>query len=170
VLLDPVVLTWEDVKFFIFSLIKRHIRQYGGEFDELEAICKVAFAKAYNSYDGRTKFITWVGFNCKNALIDRLRECCRKSNRPKTRQISDSFGRQQLYFSRSEFVENLSEEAKILVIMGLETPPEVVLEVARKGTVTTTRIRSALKQVLGSMGWSPRKISNAFREIGAALV
>ena len=176
--------TYSELKNLIYSTVWNVVKQYGGDFDELMSDANIAFLEAYANFDGSSSFSSWVRqsvwFKCVDSIRDRLTEQQRykrlqddtKNGVPIQRTahdeqvdgIPDTFST----WSLNGLLEDLTEDARIVVQLTLETPVELEAVVQAKGG-QPRNLRSSLRSYLAEMGWTACRIAESFNEVRRVL-
>ena len=176
----PATVTYYDVVKYLNKLTKTYVQKYRIPWHDAKSEVDLAFAESRKTFDRRTKFITWVAFNANNRLMDLVRKRvhdCRHAPVPFVEEESREPGElgfdgepvEPRFFCVEFFCEGLSKDARTVVKLLMDSPPDVVVYATRKGRATPTRVRHGLRKVLEGMSWSDGRISGAFKEIRRAL-
>lgn len=186
--------TYEECLDLIRSVVWKVIRTYGGDFDELMSEANVAFLDAYRTFDGSSAFTSWlhtrVWYSCVSFVRDRLEEQSRYKWREAERATVDGIsirsigdaslasesihnGVENVPDRRStwrigDLLEELGEDARLVVSLTLETPPDLERVYQAKGA-QPRNLRSSLRQYLAEMGWTAVRIAESFNEVRRAL-
>jgi RNA polymerase sigma factor (sigma-70 family) len=186
--------TYNECLDLIRSVVWKVIRQYGGDFDELMSEANAAFLDAYRTFDGSSAFTSWlhtrVWYSCVSFVRDRLEEQSRYKWREAERATVDgisikSIGDASLAdesihngvenvpdrrstWRVSDLLEELGEDARMVVSLTLETPTELARIAEQKGG-QPRNLRSSLRQHLAEMGWTAVRIAESFSEVRRAL-
>lgn len=174
--------TWADVEHLVAHVVTRFYRERGGDYHDLRSAGHFAFLRAYESYDGQTKFSTWVAYCVRCACLEVQRTSAIKRQRIES-LAAEPQARHK--FDLRTFLTELSEDARVVAEMAIESPIEVLLVLrsppeepsdsmaVRKRDGITWRgaqdMRSAITTVLKDMGWTAARIAESFQEIGEAL-
>ena len=163
------------------------IRQYGGDFDEAMSDANIAFLDAFDSYNGSSAFTTWVRTRVWYALITSARKKAEERGR-RTRNLADEKVRgipcssgvgedgasmfdvpDRSRCSRlREVIEELGEDARIVVQLVVETPAELEQVWEAKGG-QPRNLRTSIRQYLADAGWTAARIAESFFEIRRVL-
>ena len=170
---DTKTQTYEDVQKLIYKMCHLFRRRHGGEFEELVAEANVAFCKAYEHWraNGGACFSTYLATAIYRRLLDKKRTARRRAHVWKEGQWYDfqvpapAGGWQRL----SALVEGLSEDAKTIVQLVLDTPAELLSEVKSRGGKSCNWRTSILDHLADDAGWKQNRVSRAFQEVRAAL-
>lgn len=183
----PIDETYEDVEKLIYHTVWGFISSHGGDFDELCSIANQVFMDVYNGGWQPDKGTTFTGFlalcitrrlqdnywNEKRhqmASLDYSNECSYDDG---TFGSVSSAGEVEDYrcstkFNFSDFTEEMSEDAKTVVKLVLETPAELT-EVAMGKGGDPRNWRSTIRDFLCSIGWSYERVSKSFNEVRGTL-
>ena len=169
--------TYKDMRKLIAGQAWNFWRIYGGDVDDLIAQANLIFIDAFDKYDsGRgTKLSTWLSIKIRLGLFDYMR----KGNvyKPPHIPIDDEFVEthpaSNKDFSVMELLDEIEQDAHIVLQLFLETPREVIvniMEVNRREDHAQAHMRNRLKNRLRQMGWTVRRIKAAFEEIKNATI
>ncbi len=159
--------TYLEVENLIRKQVWGLVKTYGGDFDELMAEASYLFIAAYNDWPGDIPFTTWCGNWIRWALIDQLR--VRISHQRHYTHVDDELiVKKTSDWRPADFIEELSEDASLVVQLVFETPAEIASVIACKGG-QPRNYRSTIRSYLCSIGWTTRRITETFAEIGKAL-
>ncbi len=129
--------------------------------DDLLSIAHMAFVEAYHSYDSSkgASFSTWtvrmVWWHLLNANRDAQLPIVDTEH-----EVTDS----QSNFHLFEFLEELTEDARIITKLILDTPTDLA-EVIQREYVP----RATIRRWLIRLGWTAKRITESFAEIRRAL-
>lgn len=155
------------------SVVWKFIKKYGGEFEEKRADANLSFVKVCNSFDpAKGKFSTYVAMGVWQDLLEENRRLAQRLNKTGTWLRGDSLENVAKKEQNQSFVQDLlaelSEDAKTVVQLCLETPAELAQIMEDKGG-QPRNIRSTVKQYLANMGWVASRISESFQEVSEIL-
>ena len=161
--------TYEECRKLIYSTVWSVIRQYGGDFDDLMSEANVAFLDAYESFDGSSAFTSWVystvWYRCVDFVGSRLENQRRFQSVEDDTTIPD---RRRSSWRINDMLEELGEDARLVVKLTIETPAELARIADVKGG-QARNLRSSLRQYLADMGWTAVRIAESFCEVQRAL-
>lgn len=157
--------TYRDVEGILGKLVYSHLSRYGGDKDVLMAIAEDAFLVAYDSWDQRSQFSTWVYNKVRFALMEEARRAARHHSRfPGAPLPVDKPAREGWL---TLFLRELSDDAKTLVRLIAEAPGELALLCDIR---SPKQCRKILRQELqGRYRWSLGQTMRAFSEVAEAL-
>lgn len=176
----PIDDTYQEVVKLIYSAVWDFIRAYGGDFDEALSEANDAFMSAYAGYNPqRGEFSTLIMTSIHNRLIDGKRRQHRDNKKcrisisaeaPGGGKIEDSIeSRPHEEFSKEDFFNDLSEDAKIVLDMILDPPPYIANAVQAKGD-QPRNWRSTIRQHLQyKLYWDSNRVQLCFAEIKTKL-
>lgn len=176
--------TYKRYERLIASLAFQFIRSYGpavGNHEELVSIGGELFMEAYNRYDPErgSSFRNWLCTWIWRRWIEQLRKEIWRS-RPngdyKTTCVNYvdmtecEYGSDVSQFHLTEFLETISEDARTIVELVLDTHEELRRVMLSDDPNPSGRsARKGLRQYLDGLGWENGRISDTFREITEAL-
>lgn len=145
--------------------------------EELLSSANETFVDTYYNYDHtrgpffkRLSFQIWYNF-LKEHVIKVNRRTVRENGCVNYVDMSeDPFPTNQQRFNLLEFIDELTEDAKVVVRLILDTPEDLIIamrnDTPRPGRQST---RANLKQYLHGMNWDGRRIRETFSEITTTL-
>ena len=181
--------TYEEVKDLLYATVWKVVRQFGGDFDELMSEANVAFLEAYSNFDGSSSFSSWVRqsvwYKCVDLIRGRLTEqsryakgfsdesvnrvpCSMAGADADVRGILEIPDRPHSSWKIQSMIEELTEDAALVVKLTIETPAELEAVVQAKGG-QPRNLRSSLRQYLAEMGWTACRIAESFNEVRRVL-
>lgn len=155
------------VEKFVHSLVWQFHRRTGLPADELRSEAFMGYVQAVESYDGRTKFITWVGEKVKFALRSYVREVA-TTRRSSDKGLDAAEAKPRPTFDLDDLLARLSDDGKELVRLVFDTPVPVLSELVELGD-TTANFRYAVRTWLQDCGWAVQRVGAAFAEVRGAL-
>ena len=172
---DTLKETYKDMEKLILKVTWRFQTRYGGEIDDLIGQANLLFIYAFDEYDEtkKTKLSTWLWHYINIGLWNYVKTENHKNNHISiddeevniNPQTSDSF-------SVIELLDELERDTLLIIRLFLETPNELIASVLDDGKQMNhiqgfmrRRLRNRLKQ----MGWTLRRISEAFEKIKEAV-
>lgn len=173
---EAIAITFEEVKLLIWDTCHKFYRRYGnlnGTVEELFSLAQLSFMKAYHSYTKTTaSFATWVRWYIWHELLEYQRGDMRRNKAAKVTPTdmveNDNFIANQSNFKMIDFVDGLSEDAKMVVNLVLD-PPDGLAAAMRKRGPGDGRTKLSIEQFLLGFEWDSIKISEVFSEISTAL-
>ena len=177
---SPVVITetYHSFERLIYDTVGRFVRRFGGDFEEYVAEANRVFMVAYNAHDAaRGKFSTLLVNSIWNRLTNVSIAEARRRSRYNTTLDADEDGRtaavavdDQARFGLENWdISEFSDDAREIVDVVLNTPIDLKEIIDEKGG-RPPAWRNSLQEYFSGMGWTHRRIADAFREVGAALV
>ena len=158
-----------DTSHVLDKVVAAHTRRYGGDAEEYRSAADEWWMKAFERYDPalRDSFEAWVRTKAAMGMMEHhRREYVRNNLRPrKHRDLTNHPTAVPPEFDLDEFLEGLSEDAKMVVLLVLDTPIDVRLNLAQRGGDEPKNYRAALREFLGDLGWSFARVMASFREI-----
>jgi RNA polymerase sigma factor (sigma-70 family) len=149
---------------------------YGGDFDDYFGQAQIIFMDAFDDFhaDKGAKLSTWLFYKVRRGLIDYVRKQ-RAMTRGESHKIDEVF--LETYstgirnFSMIEFLDELNEDAHIVLELFLNTPRKVFGDIRNKYTRldhVQYHLRNRLSNILHQMGWKRSRINAAFDELRRA--
>ena len=159
---------FREVERFVYKLAWGFRRKYGIPFDEAKSEAFVGYMAAVESYDGSTKFITWVGEKVKRYLQTYVRNkaCERKAVELDLTRIPDR--EPPALFDPDELRRQLQPDARELIDLVLDAPVPILATLAELGE-TPANYRYALRSWLTDCGWAAGRVAQAFSDVKEAL-
>ncbi len=154
-----------SVEKFVHKLVWAFRSRYGCEVDELLSEAFMGYMDAVESYDERTKFVSWVGEKVKFRLMSFVRT---QMQRRKGEKITDVPQPTHPVFDPDEILAKLSPDGQELLGLVIDTPVPILCDIARLGE-TPANYRYALRVWLRDCGWAKKRIIETFSEIREAL-
>ena len=142
----------------------RHGDLYGTR-EELFAEGCTGFAIAYKKYDpSKGSFPTYVRTVVGHTLLENMRNETKRRVRYSTSSEIEVVDNRRP-FSLAEFLDEVSEDARAIVQLVLETPGDLLKIVQQE----KRDAKHTLRQYLDGLGWEDHRVSTAFAEISTAL-
>lgn len=191
--------TYGDVAKLISYMVKRFQKRFGGDYGELLSEANALFIRAYDEFDpnheGACKFSSfvsngiWTGLSNFRQKQLKERQIRWQPGRYKDAPLPyDEDGELEVAapaksrFDLSEFMSELSSDAKDLVRLLFNLPKEVEQEAqARTAQMDEQRncpgqhlcldkaLKTTIRKYLLARGWSPERINRRWAEINTAL-
>lgn len=140
------------------------------EFEENMAEGNYAFCCAYEDYDrDNGEFLDWVRFRVRRRLLDVRRSPARRQRNLPRVELQDHQRTCGPAGFMTDLLDELSEDAKHVVSLVLDAPPDVILALCERGRVNAVTIKAALREFLIDLGWTTSRVSKSFAEIRKAL-
>jgi len=166
--------TYEDMENLILKITWNFHTRNGGDIDDLIGQANLLFIYAFDKYDENKKaeLSTWLWHYINKGLKTYIRKernhnyiSIDDKDRNINPQTFDSF-------SIIELLDELEQDTLTVIQLFLETPNEIIQSVLDNGKqmkhmrgYMRRRLRNRLKQ----MGWTIRRISEAFEKIKEAI-
>lgn len=162
--------TYYDVEKLIKYVVHQFIRQYGGDFEELNAEANLLYIQAFDKYDeSKGKFASWVRFYISKNLLETLRRDLMRNRRvPRVALNFDLVPTNHHEFDYRDLMEEMSEDASIVLRLAVDTPAELCRQFDNKGG-KPRNIRSCIRAFLVKAGWASARVTEAFEEIKNVL-
>ena len=166
--------TYTDMGGLISEMTYRFWKAHGGDLDDLKAQANLIFIKAVDSHNPqKSKLTTWVAISIKKGLLYYMR---RKWYKPTHISIVDLVNNNFEFESKSnenfsvmELLDEMECDAHIVLQLFLDIPREVLLTIFEDKNFrfdhTGGKIKNRLRNRLRQMGWTIRRIKEAFEEI-----
>lgn len=163
--------TYIDVEKLIKYTVHQFIRQYGGDFEELAAEANLLFIHAHDKYDeSKGKLVSWIRFYISKNLLESLRRDLMRNKRvPRIALDLELVASTRREFKLNDLLEDVSNDAATVLRLAVETPIELRRQFEYKGG-KPRNIRSCLRAFLIKAGWCSSRVTEAFEEIGSALI
>lgn len=172
---EAIAKAFEDVRLLIWDTCHKFYRRYGnlnGTVEELFSVAQLSFMKAYHSYTEKSSsFATWVRWYIWHELLELQRGDMRRNKAAKvtpTDMVENDYVAPHSNFNMVDFVDSLSEDAKMVVNLVVD-PPEGLAAAMRRRGPGDGRTKLSIEQFLSGFEWDSFKISEVFSEITTAL-
>ena len=182
----PMIDTYDDVYYLIVNTISKFKNTYGGDFDDYLGESSIVFMNVYREFNPKLgAFSTLLVRSLWNRFIDLIRREGDYKNHFRT--VLDSYStvsedthtlassledhrtdEHGFVFNMKEFAEEMTEDARTVLSLVLESPTEIAQVAEAKGG-EPRNWRSTIRNYLYSMNWTADRISETFEEIGMAL-
>lgn len=161
--------TYIDLQKIVYDQAHKKSRLFHMPYEDALSLAHSAFVKAVNNYDPSkgAKISTWVTFCLHNDLINYLKKEYRHYSYEPLEE--EYHGGDNINHFVQEFTEGLSDEAKQVVMLLLETPDELSNLMQWDGVRNKTGTLKTLKNYLLDMGWVASEIKETITEIRQAL-
>lgn len=167
--------TYADMRGLVSSTAYRFWRTHGGDLDDLKAQANLIFIEAVDSHNPqKSKLTTWVAISIRNGLLSYMRSTWYKPTHVSIDdKIEDGLIESKLKpnenFSVMELLDEMEQDARIVLCLFLNTPKEVIESIFKdkkfRADHTSGKVRNRLRNRLRQMGWNIRRIKEAFEEI-----
>ena len=167
---DPRAETYADVVNLIHHTVHRFNRQFHGDYEEQFAEANFVFMHVYDTYEeSRGSFTNLLVMSIWRRLTDVSVIARRKSIRTAGGDaVVQVPSRPSSSFSLSDFLCEISEDAKVVVQLVVEAPSDLAAVAEAKGD-TACNWRSTIRDYLRSKGWHRDRINAGFEEVRHAL-
>lgn len=160
----------EDVQKVIQKTVWNFVKFYKGtrHLDELFSEAHYAFMECVESYDKEkgSKFTTWVYVNVWNRMqrfrIDRINTLKKQKGCDLEKLAMPE------RFNIAMFMDKLSNDAATAVTIALN-PTTKMMEEITKHRIQMLAHRTCVQIELAKMGWEPKRIHSAFKEVKEVL-
>ena len=160
--------TYLEVENLLRSIVWKLVRKYGGDFEEMMQEAACIYIAAYENFDGRIPFSSWLYNWVRWTLMDQLRLRLSRGQRYEPTNEQDIPGTYRDW-TATKFMEEMGEDAAMVAKLVLETPAELAKIVSGKGS-EPRNYRSSIRTYLSDLGWTARRVAASFSEIRHALV
>lgn len=129
------------------------------------------FMRAYRTYEpSYGKFKTWLVFLLRKIWMEHMRrKAMRNSRLPREDLDLGLMAEHVPGFNYGEWLEELSDDAKLVAELVVHSPRDIVLYIRERGDDNPRNFRASVREYLRIMGWSTRRIRDSFSEIAEAL-
>jgi len=164
--------TYADVEDTIEIAVRKFVRRYGGDYDEIRAEANWFFLEAYYDYeaDRGASFATWVQYRITMRLLDQYRTRLYKLSLAKDdpRRQRESVQRPQSFYLW-DFVDGLTEDGAFLVGLLFNMPAEIKLTLLQLEGDNPAYYYAAIKEYLMDLGWDVDRVLDAYVEVRERL-
>jgi len=170
--------TYLEVENLIYHTVHDYLKSHSGDFEELVAEANLVFVKVYEVFDpSKGALSTLLVSSIWRRFIDIGRK---KSNEKSVWSVSSNVDRgngtledgladhRVGEFNFIEFATGLTEDAKLVMKLALESPEELAKEAIGKGDAPRNW-RSSIRWHLYNLGWSVDRVASSFEEVRMAL-
>lgn len=161
--------TYEDLKDLIYDQAHKKSRLFHMPFEDALSHAHFSYVRAVAAYKDGTgaKISTWVAFCLHNDLINFLK---REYKHYSYEQLEEELtGGDEVNFFVEEFTEGLSDQARTVVQLILETPEELNMLLHWDGARNKSGVLRTVKGYLSDLGWVAHEIKDSLEEIRQAL-
>lgn len=148
----------------------------GGDLDDLIAQANLLFIDAVDSYDPtkNAKLSTWIFITVRNGLLEyvRNRNVYKTTYTAIDDEFVDTYPASSNDISVMEFIDDMTQDAHIVLSLFLETPREILVNIRNDNKrIDHARftMRNRLWNRLRQNGWSKHRTTNAFKEIKSLI-
>lgn len=164
--------TYKDMQKFIAASAWDFWESYGGDFDDLIAQANLIFIDAFDKYDPSrgAKLSTWIAFKIRVGLCEYMRNgnVYETPHIPIDDKFAETYPASNDNFSVLEFLDEMEQDARIVLQLFLETPRDVmenILNSRKKTNHVQSAMRKRLQNRLRQIGWTMRRTREAFEQI-----
>lgn len=167
--------TYKDMEKLVLKVTWRFQTRYGGEIDDLIGQANLLFILAVDEYDEtkQAQLSTWLWHYINKGLWNYVKAENHKNNHISIDDEDKNINPQILdSFSILELLDELEQDTLLIIQLFFETPNEIIQGVLDDGKQMNhmqgymrRRLRNRLKQ----MGWTIKRISEAFKKIKEAV-
>lgn len=173
---DAVNETYKDLERMLFQLTHKAARRFGVRFEDLLPAAQNGFVYAYRTYNPnnkrKAKFVTWCYFVVNKEIANWMEEHVKHSKRSASHvEVNDeTLGASSTDAAfRSDLEAELSDDAKHVVHLILDTPEDIrALYRFNKANTSRDALRCAREHLM-DIGWSASRVVESFNEIRALL-
>jgi DNA-directed RNA polymerase specialized sigma24 family protein len=158
--------TYRDVERLLDKLSWDQTRKWGGDWDEWRSLANEAFMQAYQAFDpARGRFTTLVHWCVTNRFRSEV-AAGKKRRERETKLPEDVTDPAAEIRDRNAWVDEVSEDARLVARMVLDTPRELV-----EATLghRVDEVLGGIRYTLAQLGWGQDRATAAFVEIKEAL-
>lgn len=175
--------TYKDTESLIASVVSGFCERYGQRFDDWIGEANLLFMEAYDSFEPKqARFSTHLQYRLWKGMLEKLRRQMKRHYKlPRRVELSEGCRVTGPDTWLVDFMDGLSEDAKQVVGLIINTPIDVRLAVFQRSPKNRNiwkeanhknevgACRAGMREFLNSMGWATERVSNAFAEVGSAL-
>jgi len=172
---DILTETYTDMRGLVSEMAWRFWKAHGGDLDDLKAQANLIFIHAVDNYDSsRAALTNWIAYRIKKDLHRYLHNGYVPEHRSIGIEHDDEVNfefesKSKENFSVMELLDEMEQDTRIVLCLFLNTPKEVILSIFddKKCRLDHTggKMRNRLRNRLRQMGWTIRRIKEAFEEI-----
>ncbi len=176
--------TYEEVRDLIYHMVHLFRRRHGGDWDELVAEANFIYAKAYRGFDPDNG-CPFTDYLCVSIYRGLLR--CKQKEMKEKQLVPISLDMRTDTSDNAKLVdilpdltpdisaiirqiEELPDDASIVIDLIISSPKEFLSVLLDSGPMYNVKCwRGILRRYLRKMGWTNRRVSESFDDIGNAL-
>jgi len=159
--------TFEEVRSLVENWVRSFVKKNGMNFDDAMSRATDAFLSAYDKYDNRIPFVPWLHRCVHYGLLSWARSNFKQRKRY-TQVRDECIIGQERNFRVAVFMEELTEDAAMVVKLVCDTPPELKRIIESKGG-EARNYKSTIRDHLKEIGWTAMRIAESFCEIRRIL-
>jgi len=174
---DALTETYYDMQNLISTIAWKFYLRYGGDFEEWKAQANLSFVEGYNNHKRtKAKLSTWLCWGIRTNLLDYANSLYKQM--PKTvpyptaqedrNYIKEIEDKGNPSFSPLELLDELQEDTKTIVLL-IWNPTEELKNMKVKNGENPCHMKVALRKYLHDIGWTGRRIKEAFIEIAEVI-
>ena len=173
----PMETVYSEVEHLITHICNVFRSKHGGDPEDLLSTATQVFVDVYKSWrDGEAPFTSFLSTCIYRRLLDEKRKNLRikpiriNQGASKYGDMKQPFEIEDTSrtFNFSDFIEEMTDDAKMVVKLVLETPPEIAEIIEGKGG-HPKNVRSTIRQYLIELNWTYTRINESFSEIARVL-
>lgn len=171
--MDAAETTFHDVDLLIKKTVHQFCERYNCNFEEYHSETNPMFMIAYTRWGEKrfkgtsSSFPSYVRWVVWHGLLEMLRKKMRRGDKVVCMDLHPDWAPVQ-YAPLLDFMDELSEDAKEVVQLTLETPKGIAKVMREKGG-TPHAVKTVLREYLVCLGWTGEQVLSAFEEIADAL-
>lgn len=166
---------WADMKGLVEQTATRWWRRHGGHLPDVLADAVWYFYQAMEKYNRQPRTVTlarYVVYCVDQWLMDaKVAQVRRHKIAPMTSveaRADGGSGFAAPIIEMSDVWETISDDAKEVVALVLDTPQDLAKVIKAKGGLDRNW-RSSIRNYLGDLGWASSRVSEAFAELREVL-
>lgn len=166
---DAIEEAYDDLRGMLYKLAMKFSRLLKLPLDDVMSEVNECFVNAYHRHDAsRSRFITYVYRHITWVFLERSHRISIKNERLQRKDLElDTRAAKDNGVWYIEFIDRLSEDAKIVAQLVVETPQELARMMKRARPLS--RPQSIVRRYLRAIGWARERIAETFEEIADAL-
>jgi DNA-directed RNA polymerase specialized sigma24 family protein len=165
--------TWLDLQGLKNSVILKFQQKYGGSWDDWESEAHEIFMKAWERFNPeKGKFSTWYGFFLHKLFMEKVRrQAMFHARHQQVYTNLEGYTKPSKSFDCMAFLKDLSEDAKLVAMLVLDTPNDVKLAVLERNRNESIRNKmlDSITEFLTDLGWKEERVFSTFDEVSGAL-
>jgi hypothetical protein len=161
---------YTDVERLIHHTVHSFVKRFGGDYDELRSDANTLFMEADESYtEDKGSYSNHIRYRVWMGLLEDMRKRIARQNRLPRKGVDlrlyvAPFARPQ--FDQAEVEKRLSEDARAVLRLVLDSPIDVEASLTQHGNIRTGGSwRRALREFLRDVGWSMSRVTESFNEL-----
>lgn len=156
--------TYDDVKNLVHATAYQFMSKFGGDADTVISEAYDYYMGAYRLWDPNRNmsFPTFVRRCIWLGLLESLRKKIRRGNKVTLSDMTEDLYADKDQFNLVDFLDGLTEDAKTVVNLILDTPRSIAVLFEDKKPAA---IKNLLKDYLFALGWGVERVEETFSEI-----